>query len=161
MTDLSIRRTIVVETDQERAFSVFTSRMGAWWPPVYHIGKAAYETAIVEPFAGGRWYERGVDGSECDWGRVLVWNNPSKIVLTWQISPDWEYDLDLVTEIEVTFVAEGPKRTRVDFEHRHLERFGRRAAEMLAIFSTGGVPGSALGWSGILKEFAAVAELAS
>jgi uncharacterized protein YndB with AHSA1/START domain len=152
----SVRKSVTVEADQKRAFDVFTDRHGTWWPSTYHIGTSDYETAVIEPFAGGRWFERGVDGTEADWGRVLVWEPPQRLVLAWQITPDFQFDPDLATEIEVRFEPIGPNQTRVDLEHRHFDRFGARAAEMRAIFDSGGVPGAPQGWAGILMEFAAV-----
>jgi len=153
-----VRKSITVEADQQQAFEVFTKRHGTWWPAAYHIGDVDYETAVIEPFAGGRWYERGVDGSESVWGRVLVWEPPHRLVLAWQISADWRFDAKVTTEIEVRFEPVGENRTRVDLEHRHLDHFGARAAEMRAIFDSGGVPGAPQGWAGILREFARIAE---
>lgn len=153
-----VRRSITVEADQRRAFEVFTERLGTWWPAVYHIGSAGYETAVIEPFEGGRWYERSVDGSESVWGHVLVWEAPRRLVLAWQISADWQFDPKVMTEIEVRFEPVDENRTKVDLEHRHLDRFGSRAAEMRAIFDAGGVPGAPQGWAGILREFARAAE---
>jgi uncharacterized protein YndB with AHSA1/START domain len=123
-----IRKEIVIEAPQERAFRVFTERLDAWWPREHHIGKAELKTAVLECKPGGRWYEQGVDGSECDWGKVLVWEPPSRLVLAWSISSSWSYDPSLVTEVELRFTAEGAKRTRVEFEHRHLDRMGAAAA---------------------------------
>ena len=149
-----VRKSIVVAADQQRAFDVFTTLHGTWWPAVYHIGTADYQTAVIEPFAGGRWYERGVDGSESVWGHVLVWEPPRRLVLAWQISAEWQFEPSLVTEIEVRFEPSGDNRTRVVLEHRHLERFGARAAEMRAIFDSGGVTGAPQGWGGILRQYA-------
>ena len=153
-----VRKSITVEADQQRAFAVFTERHGAWWPAAYHVGNVEYETAVIEPFAGGRWYERGVDGSESVWGHVLVWEPPRRLVLAWQISADWQFDAKLRTEIEVRFEPDGENRTRVELEHRHFDGFGARAAEMRAIFDSGGVPGAPQGWAGILRAYAEVAE---
>ena len=90
------------------------------------------ETAVLEPFVGGRWYERSGDGSETDWGRILAFEPPHRILLSWQMSADWTYepDPDRASEIEVTFLPEGPDRTRVVYEHRHLERYGDRSEPM-------------------------------
>jgi uncharacterized protein YndB with AHSA1/START domain len=151
-----VRKSVTVDAAQELAFDVFTARHGTWWPSTYHIGASDYETAVIEPFAGGRWFERGVDGTEADWGKVLVWERPERLVLAWQITSDFRFDPELVTEIEVRFEPIGPNQTRVDLEHRYFERFGARAAEMRAIFDSGGVPGAPQGWAGILREFAAV-----
>jgi uncharacterized protein YndB with AHSA1/START domain len=148
-TDLTVRKTITVNADPERAFEVFTAGHGGWWPASYHIGEAGYETAVIEPFEGGRWFERGVDGSECDWGRVLAWEPPSRLVLSWQISAKWAYDPDLVTELEIRFEPEGTGQTRVELEHRHLDRMGDQAESMRATFE------SEQGWGGILDRYAA------
>lgn len=156
-TELVVRKTITVDADQQRAFDVFTARHGTWWPATYHIGTADYETAVIEPFAGGRWFERGVDGSECDWGRVLVWEPPHRLVLSWQISADWKFDPGFITEVDVRFEALATNQTRVSLEHRRFDRYGGRAAEMRAIFDSGGEPEAPQGWAGILKEFAAAA----
>jgi uncharacterized protein YndB with AHSA1/START domain len=156
-TELVVRQAITVDADPRRAFQVFTAGHGAWWPARYHIGSADYQTAVIEPFAGGRWFERGVDGSECDWGRVLVWEPPHRLVLAWQISADWQFDPELVTEVDVRFRAVGTTRTRVELQHRHLDRFGARARDMQAIFESGGQPGAPQGWAGILDQYAAAA----
>lgn len=153
-----VRKSITVEAGQQRAFDVFTTQHGTWWPAAYHIGTADYTSAFIEPFAGGRWYERGVDGTETVWGHVLVWEPPARLVLAWQISADWRFDAKVMTEIEVRFERIGETRTRVELEHRHLDRFGDRAAEMRAIFDAGGVPGAPQGWSGILRVYAAAVQ---
>src|SRR4051794_31271838 len=118
---LAVRRSIVVDAPRDRAFAVFTEGMTSWWPiESYSIGTAPLTAAVIEPRAGGRWYERGEDGSECEWGRVLAWDAPDRVVLAWQISPDWQYAPRLHTEIDVRFSTEADGRTRVDLEHRGL-----------------------------------------
>jgi uncharacterized protein YndB with AHSA1/START domain len=121
-----VRKTVVVNAPQERAFKIFTEFFGGWWPSSHHIGKSPFETAILEGRPGGRWYERATDGTECEWGKVLVWEPPSRIVLSWQIDADWQCQPDLAkaSEVEVRFVAESETVTRVDLEHRNLERHG-------------------------------------
>ena len=119
-----VRKQMVVEAPQERAFRVFTENIDRWWPRQHKIGKADMKAAVLEPRENGRWYEVGVDGSECTWGKVLAWEPPRRLVLAWQISAQWQYDAALVTEVEVTFTPEGPQRTRVELEHRNLERHG-------------------------------------
>jgi uncharacterized protein YndB with AHSA1/START domain len=83
---------ITVDVPVERAFRTFTGSFGSWWPADYHIGQADMATAVLEPRHGGRWYGQGVDGSECDWGRVLAWEPPHRLVVTWQINGRWQYD---------------------------------------------------------------------
>jgi uncharacterized protein YndB with AHSA1/START domain len=111
--------------------------------------------AVIDPRAGGRWYECGDDGSTCDWGRVLSWQPPSRLVLSWDISADWLPDATLKTEIEVRFIAEGKDGTRVELEHRHLDRYGARRDEMRRIFE------SDMGWKGLLDAFADRASVGS
>jgi hypothetical protein len=97
---------------------------------------------VLEGRQGGRWYERDVDGTECDWGSVLVWEPPSRVVLAWRLSADWTYDPDVDTELELRFVSEGPDRTRVELEHRGLDVYGARTDGMRSSFdSPGGRPG--------------------
>ena len=122
-----VRRTVAVKAPPQRAFEVFTSGIGRWWPKSHHIGPVDPETVIIEPRDGGRWFERSPDGSECELGKVLVWDPPSRLVLVWQLTAEWRYDADLITEVEVRFIAEGESSTRVELEHRHLERLGDTA----------------------------------
>jgi len=106
----AIHGTITVGVPVEQAFRVFTGSLHTWWPPEYHIGQTDMAEAIMEPREGGRWYERGVDGSECDWGRVLTWEPPHRLVVTWQINGEWQYDPDPehASEVEVRFTADRP-----------------------------------------------------
>jgi uncharacterized protein YndB with AHSA1/START domain len=148
----SVRKSIRVEAPQDIAWRVLTEQMGTWWPlAVYKIGKANAVDAIIEPRAGGRWYERGDDGSTCDWGRVLVWEPPSRLVLSYDITADWQYDPALQTELEVRFIADGSARTRVELEHRRLDRYGARRDEMRTIFDETG------DWGRLLAGFAQLA----
>jgi uncharacterized protein YndB with AHSA1/START domain len=146
----SLRKVVSVKAPPEVAWRVFTEKMGTWWPLATHkIGTAKAVDAVIEPRVGGRWYERGEDGSTCDWGRVLSWEPPTRLVLTWEITADWKHDPDLKTEVEVRFVAEGKGGTRVELEHRRLELYGARGEEMRGIFD------SEMGWEGLLDAFAA------
>jgi uncharacterized protein YndB with AHSA1/START domain len=147
--DAPIRKTIVVAASAERAFQVFTEEMSAWWPLASkHIGKADAKTVVIEPFVGGRWFEQGVDGSECDWGHVRIWQPPRRLVLSWELSSEWRHDPSIQTEVEVSFSAEDGS-TRVDLEHRLLYYYGERAAQMRGIFD------SKEGWTPLLDAFAA------
>jgi uncharacterized protein YndB with AHSA1/START domain len=146
----SVRKVVSVAAPQAIAWRVFTQNMGKWWPlSRYKIGKANAVDAIIEPRAGGRWYERGDDGSTCDWGRVIVWEPHSRLVLTWDVDANWQYDPKLNTEIEVRFVEVGADRTRVELEHRRLDRYGARRDEMREIFDKTG------DWGRLLSAFAA------
>ncbi|HET6412487.1 MAG TPA: SRPBCC family protein [Anaeromyxobacter sp.] len=145
----AVRKSLTVAAPQEVAFRVFTEKMTSWWPlETHHLGAVKAVAAVIEPRAGGRWFERGEDGSETPWGSVVTWDPPRRVVLTWDISADFRCEPNLGTEVEVRFVAEGPRATRVEFEHRHLDRFGPRADEMRAIFDSPG------GWTGLLERFA-------
>jgi uncharacterized protein YndB with AHSA1/START domain len=148
----SVRKVVSVNAPREVAWRVFTEKMGGWWPlEQYKIGKAKAVDAIIEPRVGGRWYERGDDGSSCDWGSVLAWEPPARLVLSYDISADWQYDPMLKTEIEVRFIAEGKDKTRVEFEHRKLDRYGARRDEMHQIFDSTG------DWGRLLEMFARLA----
>jgi uncharacterized protein YndB with AHSA1/START domain len=144
---ISGKTTVGVPLD--RAFRVFTESFTTWWPAGYHIGQADMAEAILEPREGGRWYERGVDGTECDWGRVLAWEPPHRLVVTWQINGQWQYDPDPehASEVEVRFIADGPAQTTVELEHRHLDRLVAGAAIRDAISGGGG-------WIAILELYA-------
>ena len=148
----SVRKIVSVQAPPAVAWRVFTEKMGTWWPLAYYkIGKANAVDAVIEPRIGGRWYERGDDGSTCDWGRVLSWEPHSRLVLSWDISADWQPDPALKTEIEVRFIPEGKDGTRVELEHRHLDRYGARRDEMRRIFDTEG------DWGRLLEMFARTA----
>ncbi|HTE64355.1 MAG TPA: SRPBCC family protein [Solirubrobacteraceae bacterium] len=148
---LAVRQSVVVGVPPERAFEVFTRDIGTWWPlESYTLGAQPAVTAVIEPRSGGRWFERAADGSECPWGRVVAYEPPHRLLLTWEISCDWQPDASARSEVEVRFHAhEGG--TRVELEHRGLETYGDRAQQMRDTF------GSPEGWGGLLAKFAAVA----
>ena len=125
-TAVVVRRHIVVDASIERAFTVFTERFGDFKPPEHNMLGVAIAATVFEPKVGGHIYDRGVDGSECRWARVLAFDPPHRVVFSWDISPRWqvETDPDNTSEVEVTFVAETPQRTRMELEHRHLDRHG-------------------------------------
>lgn len=124
--DTSVRTSIVVEAPIERAFSVFTEDFGRFKPPEHNMLDAEIAETVFEPRVGGHLYDRGVDGSECRWARVLAYEPPERVVISWDISPHWqlETDLEKTSEVEVRFIAEAPDRTRVELEHRKLDRHG-------------------------------------
>lgn len=133
---ISVKKQIVVETSQQRAFRTFTDGIDRWWPREHHIGASPLERMIVEPRAGGRWYSVCKDGSEVDIGKVVAWEPPARLVLTWQITAHWQYDPAFSTEVEVGFFAEGPRRTRVELEHKQLERYGAQAETVRKTFES-------------------------
>src|SRR5262249_11573947 len=141
----SVRKVVSVEAPQNVAWQVFTEQMGAWWPlATYKIGKASAVDAVIEPRVGGRWYERGEDGSTCDWGRVLAWDPHSRLVLSWDITADWQYDPALQTEIELHFIAEGSSRRRLEFDIGGLDGWGERGDERRRLFDKTGAWGRLL-----------------
>jgi uncharacterized protein YndB with AHSA1/START domain len=148
ITPTPVRKSVRVSAPPQRAFDVFTAGIGRWWPKTHHIGASDLDTLVIEPREGGRWYERGVDGVECEVGKVLVWEPPSRLVLGWQLTPDWKFDPDLITEVEVQFIPDGENATRVELEHRNLERLGDRADALRQQID------SPSGWSGLLQLFA-------
>ena len=140
-----VRKSIVVKADAAHAFEVFTARISNWWPRSHSVGASPQTSVVMEPRSGGRWYEIGQDGSQCNWGKVLAFEPPSRLLLAWQINGDWKYDPDLVTEVEVKFTSLGGGETRVELEHRNIERFGDKAETMRSAIDSEG------GWSAIVK----------
>lgn len=124
--DTSVATEIVVEAPRDRAFQVFTTSFDRIKPREHNMLGADIAESVFEPHVGGRVYDRGVDGSECQWARVLAYEPPERIVFSWDINPYWqiETDPDKTSEVEVRFIAESPERTRVELEHRNLDRHG-------------------------------------
>ena len=154
--EASVRTSIVVETPIERAFSLFTDGIGTWWDPDHHLLEGELAEMVFEPRAGGHVYDRGIDGSECRWARVLAYEPPNRVVISWDINTRWqlETDLDKTSEVEVRFLAEAPDRTRVELEHRHLDRHGRGWEGMRDAVA------APEGWGAGLRLFAAAARAA-
>ena len=141
--DTSVRASIDVDAPIERAFEVFTDDIGSWWDPNHHILEAELAEMVFEPRVGGHVYDRGVDGSECRWARVLAYEPPHRFVMSWDITTQWQLETnpEKTSEIEVRFSALGPTRTRVELEHRNLERHGEGWEGMReALGSPGGWP---------------------
>jgi uncharacterized protein YndB with AHSA1/START domain len=141
--DTTVRTGVVVEAPLERAFSVFTEGFGRFKPPEHNLLDVEIAETVFEPRVGGYLYDRGVDGSVCRWARVLAYEPPHRVVLSWDISPQWQIETDpeKTSEWEVRFLAETPQRTRVELEHRNLERHGEGwEAEREGVAGEGGWP---------------------
>jgi uncharacterized protein YndB with AHSA1/START domain len=147
ITPAPVRKSVRVAAPLAEAFAVFTDGIGGWWPKTHHIGASALDRPIIEPRPGGRWYQRGVNGEECEVGKVLVWEPPARLVLAWQLGADFKFDRQLITEVEVRFIADGDNATRVELEHRHLERLGDRADALRRQIDAPG------GWGALLDLF--------
>ena len=152
--ETSIRTAIVVAAPQDHAFRVFTERFDKVKPREHNMLAADIAESVFEPRAGGRIYDRGVDGSECQWARVIAYEPPERLVFSWDISPQWqiETDLDRASEVEIRFTPESEGRTRIELEHRHLDRHGRGWEELRE-----GVAGDQ-GWPLYLGRYAEQAE---
>jgi uncharacterized protein YndB with AHSA1/START domain len=124
--DLVVRRHVVVDAPVDRAFKVFTEQFGDFKPKEHNMLGAPITETRFEPHVGGHIYDRAEDGSECRWARVLAYEPPDRVVFTWDISPYWQVETDeaKASEVEVRFIAETPERTRVELEHRYLDRHG-------------------------------------
>lgn len=120
----SIKKELLVEASQATAFKVFTEKMDLWWPSTHHIGKSPMTEMALEPGLNGRWYSKHEDGSEANVGYVMQWQPHDLLILAWQINGDFQYDPELITEVEVHFIAEGLKTTKIKFEHKNLTRLG-------------------------------------
>ena len=121
-----VRREIVVDVPIEKAFAVFTERFGDFKPPEHNMLTVPIAETVFEPRVGGHIYDRGTDGSECRWARVLVYDPPRRVVFSWDIGPTWQVEAepDNTSEVEIRFLADGPARTRVELEHRNINRHG-------------------------------------
>ncbi len=150
MSIAPIVRSVEVKAAPAAAFDLFTTRIGDWWPKGKTVAKAPHEAILIEPRPGGRWLERDAEGNEIPWGKVLVWEPPSRLVLGWQLGSQWAYDPDFLTEVELTFDALPSGGTRVTLEHRNLERFGAVAETI-----RGQLDG---GWPARLADFERFAE---
>ena len=150
MSIAPIVRKVQVKADPARAFDLFTNHFSHWWPKGKTVAKAPHVAIVLEPRIGGAWYERDAEGNETHWGKVLAWEPPSRLLLGWQLTTQWTYDPDFVTEVELTFAPAQGGGTIVTLEHRDLERFGADAARHAE--SLGG------GWPRFLAGFAEYAD---
>lgn len=157
VVDTPVRKSVSVKASAEHAFRVFTEGMDTWWPRTHHIGSAPMKRVIVEGKPGGRCYSEQTDGTECDWGSVLVWDPPQRFVMAWQITTAWKYEPDLAksSEVEIRFTPQADGSTRVDLEHRYFARHGENwQMKRTSVDSPGG-------WTGVLALFAAEADRAA
>ena len=150
-----VRVSITVAAPVEKAWRVYTEQYGSWYPKEHYLGDAPAETVVIEPHAGGRWYERQADGSEPEWGRVLAWEPPHRLLLSWTTGAGWKPDPDPThwSEVEVLFTAVASGGTRVDLEHRFIGRLGDGAASIAE-----GVSHPDFGHPFYLRRFAAAAD---
>ena len=142
-TQASVRTQILVDATIARAFSVFTEEFDRIKPREHNMLDVEIAETVFEPREGGRIYDRGVDGSECQWARVLAYEPPNRVVFSWDISPQWQIETDhaKTSEVEVLFISETPERTRVELEHRNLDRHGEGwEGERDGVGSEGGWP---------------------
>ena len=147
-----VRKSVRVSAAPQRAFELFTAGMHQWWPRAHSLNPKVERAAVVaEPRPGGRWFERGVDGSECDWGHVLIWEPPHRVIFAWQLDQNWQFNRDFSTEVEIRFESTDGENTQVTLEHRNLERYGTHVEKVRAGLD------SAEGWMGGLQLFARAA----
>ncbi len=148
-----VRKNVRVAVPIEHAFSVFVEQMETWWPAEHHIGAKPFQSIIVEPRKGGRWYERDAEGNDCTWGHILAWEPPHRVTFSWHLGPDWQFNPDLAraSEVEIRFTAESPSATLVELEHSALERHGEGYEKMREMLD------SPDAWSRTLTEFAKAA----
>ena len=151
-TTAVVRRQVVVEAPVERAFQVFTARFGDFKPREHNLLAAPIAETVFEPRVGGHIYDRATDGSECHWARVLAYEPPDRVVFSWDIGPTWQIatEPENTSEVEVRFIAETPQRTRVELEHRNIDRHGPGWEAV-----RGGV-GDDAGWSLYLERYRAL-----
>jgi uncharacterized protein YndB with AHSA1/START domain len=125
-TTTTVRREVVVNAPITEAFTVFTERFGEFKPREHNLLHAPIAETVFEPRVGGNIYDRAIDGTECRWARILAFEPPDRVVFSWDISPRWQLETNpsLTSEVEVRFVAETPERTRVELEHRNIDRHG-------------------------------------
>lgn len=152
-----IRKSIVVNTGVERAFALFVDQFDAIKPREHNLLSVPIAETVFEPRAGGHVYDVGIDGSRCEWSRVLAYEPPTRVVISWDIGPTWQLEADpaKTSEVEVRFIAESDDRTRVELEHRHLDRHGEGWQAV-----ADGVDGDA-GWPLYLSRYGDLAAEAS
>lgn len=149
----ALKTTIRVQVPRDRAFTAFVDRLDTWWPQQFTFSEESFETAIIEPQAGKRWFERDKDGEEIEWGEVRAWEPPERIVLSWRVGPDrTQEEPGRASEIEVHFAEMGPSTTEVTVTHRDFAKHGQGGEEMRQGLA------SEQGWPGLLERFRQLAE---
>jgi uncharacterized protein YndB with AHSA1/START domain len=146
----AVNRSVTVRASPERAFEVFTAGFNTWWPiESHHIGETMAVEVVIEPRAGGRWFERDAEGAECEWGFVTEWDPPHRLVLAWHLTPEYEFDPDpgKATEIEVRFTPQDGE-TLVELEHRCFEKHAETGARIRETVSGPG------GWTELIQLYA-------
>jgi uncharacterized protein YndB with AHSA1/START domain len=145
MTIAPVCLTVHTKAAPAQAFEIFTKKMGRWWPRGSTVAAHPHDDVVVEPRVAGRWFERDADGRETQWGHVLVWDPPSRLVLAWQLGSDRKYDPSLITEVEIRFAPTPQGGTNVMLEHRNLERFRKDADHRAVAIGEG--------WSLMLSKY--------
>jgi uncharacterized protein YndB with AHSA1/START domain len=148
--DTTVTASIAVDASAEQAFETFTADIGSWWPADHHILEAELAEMVFEPRVGGAVLDRGVDGSECRWARVLAYDPPRRLLISWDIALNWqiESDPERTSEVEVRFTPQGPERTLVELEHRGIDRHGEGWEKMHEAVA------SPNGWDAGMRAFA-------
>jgi uncharacterized protein YndB with AHSA1/START domain len=147
-----VRKSIRVNVNAERAFDIFTSGIGRWWPHDHGIGKKPF-TPVIETRLGGRWYELAEDGTQTNIGKIVAWEPPTRFVVTWDINSQWKPDTTVSSEVEIKFIPDGANATRVELEHRKFEQMGAEPGEAMRKSVDGG-------WPAMLERFKSETEAA-
>jgi uncharacterized protein YndB with AHSA1/START domain len=147
-----VRKSIRVNVNADRAFDIFTSGIGRWWPHDHGIGKKPF-TPVIETRLGGRWYELAEDGTQTNIGKIVAWEPPTRFVVTWDINSQWKPDTTVSSEVEIKFIPDGANATRVELEHRKFEQMGAEPGEAMRKSVDGG-------WPAMLERFKSETEAA-
>jgi len=150
MSIAPIVHSVTVKAPPQVAFDLFTAKMGMWWPGKMTLGKNPPVEIAVTPRVGGKWFQRDAEGNEIQWGKVLAWEPPGRLLLAWQLNTEFAYDPDLVTEVEITFLPSPTGGTVVTLQHRNLERLGAGAEKQIS--------GLGQGWPTLLGLFATLVD---
>jgi uncharacterized protein YndB with AHSA1/START domain len=150
-----VKKTLLLNCPRDHAFQLFTQNMGRWWPETHHVGEVPFRDILIEPHAGGRWYEVNVKNEEGLWGHVLAWEPPRRVVLSWHLDATFKFNPDLAraSELDISFHALPENKVRVEVEHRHIERHGEGYEKLREMLDGG--------WIGVLGEFVKYADPAA